>query len=59
MENKTMITLNKEQLETLENMIGEMPTKWGLPILDYLKALFHQQNQKQVETPVVDIKEEK
>lgn len=57
MENNRMVTLNKENLEILETMVGDIPTRFGLPILDYLKKLYIEQNQKQVETPVIDKKD--
>ena len=53
MENKRQVILSEENLTTLENMIGEIPTKMGLPMLDYLKHLFIQQNKKQADLPVI------
>lgn len=33
-----MITLNEEQVKQLEAIIGEMPTKYGISILNILNA---------------------
>lgn len=51
------VVLNTEKLQELENLVGDIPTRFGLPILDFLKKLYFEQN-KTTQTPVVDIKKD-
>lgn len=38
-----MITLNETQLKELEAFIQEMPTKFGLPLLNFLNKIAQEQ----------------
>lgn len=39
-----MITLNEQQLKDLEAFINQMPTMYGLPLLQYLGKINAEQN---------------
>ena len=39
-----MITLNETQVKELEAFIQEMPTKFGLPLLNFLNKIAQEQN---------------
>lgn len=39
-----MITLNETQVKELETFIQEMPTKFGLPLLNFLNKIAQEQN---------------
>lgn len=39
-----MITLNETQVKELEAFIQEMPTKFGLPLLNFLSKIAQEQN---------------
>jgi len=39
-----MINLSEENVKELEAFIQEMPTKFGLPLLQYLQKLAEEQN---------------
>jgi len=45
------ITLNDTEIKDIENFCLEMPTKFGLPIIQYLQKLATEQN------PVINEKE--
>lgn len=47
-----MITLNEQQIKELEAFLQEMPTKFGLPILQFLGKLNAEQN-----PPIEEVKE--
>ena len=38
------ITLNEEQVKQLDALIQEMPTKYGLPLIQFLSKLAQEQN---------------
>jgi hypothetical protein len=38
-----MITLNETQVKELETFIQEMPTKFGLPLLNFLNKIAEEQ----------------
>jgi hypothetical protein len=38
-----MITLNETQVKELETFIQEMPTKFGLPLLNFLNKIAQEQ----------------
>jgi hypothetical protein len=44
-----MITLNETQVKELEAFIQEMPTKFGLPLLNFLNKIAQEQNAKGTE----------
>jgi len=39
-----IITLNDTEIKDIENFCLEMPTKYGLPIIQYLQKLASEQN---------------
>ena len=43
------ITLNDTEIKDIENFCLEMPTKYGLPIIQYLQKLASEQNPVAVE----------
>ena len=47
-----MITLNETQLKELEAFIQEMPTKFGLPLLNFLNKIAQEQNSAKEEVVV-------
>ena len=49
-----MITLDDKQIKELEAFIQEMPTKFGVPLLNFLTKIAQEQNQEQ---PVVEVTE--
>ena len=51
--NKTMITLNEQQLTELNQFCQELPTKYGVPLLQWFKQIQDEQNKKQ-EIPTED-----
>ena len=44
-----MITLNETQVKELESFIQEMPTKFGLPLLNFLNKIAQEQNPESTE----------
>ncbi len=46
-----MITLNETQLKELEAFINQIPTQYGLPLLQFLGKLAQEQNPPQVQEP--------
>jgi len=44
-----MITLNETQVKELEAFIQEMPTKFGLPLLNFLNKIAQEQKVEAVE----------
>lgn len=48
-----MITLNEQQLTELNQFCQELPTKYGVPLLQWFKQIQDEQNKKQ-ETPTED-----
>ena len=47
--NKTMITLNEQQLTELNQFCQELPTKYGVPLLQWFKQIQDEQNPKKEE----------
>jgi hypothetical protein len=48
-----MITLNEQQVKELEAFINQIPTAYGLPLLQFLGKLAQEQNpQKELQTEV-------
>jgi hypothetical protein len=48
-----MITLSEQNLKDLETFINEMPTKYGLPLLEFFAKLAQEQKPKEkVKEPV-------
>ncbi len=41
-----MINLSEQNLKDLETFINEMPTKYGLPLLEFFGKLNREQNQE-------------
>ena len=48
------IILNEEQIQNLEAYIAEMPTKLGLPLIDFLNALAQDQKNENNSVESVD-----
>ena len=46
-----MITINEQQLKDLEAFINQIPTAYGLPLLQFLGKLNAEQNPPQVQEP--------
>ena len=44
-----MITLSETQVKELEAFIQEMPTKFGLPLLNFLNKIAQEQNPDSVQ----------
>jgi hypothetical protein len=42
-----MLQLNQEQLQVLQAMIDEIPTKYGVPMLNFLSKILTEQQQAQ------------
>jgi hypothetical protein len=42
------ITLNEEQVKQLDAYFQEMPTKYGLPLIQFLSKLAQEQNPEEV-----------
>ena len=42
------ITLNEDQVKQLDAFIQEMPTKYGLPLTQFLSKLAQEQNPEEV-----------
>lgn len=49
-----MITLNETQVKELEAFIQEMPTKFGLPLLNFLNKIAQEQREEEKVTEVVE-----
>jgi len=45
-----MITLNEQQLTELNQFCQELPTKYGVPLLQWFKQIQDEQNKKQDST---------
>jgi len=48
-----MLQLDEKSISELNNFIQEMPTKYGLPLLNFLNTKIQEQSKK-VETPVLE-----
>jgi hypothetical protein len=46
-----MITLNETQVKELEAFIQEMPTKFGLPLLEFFSKLAKEQKSNEEKLP--------
>ena len=46
------ITLNEEQVKQLDAYFQEMPTKYGLPLIQFLSKLAQEQNPEEVKEEV-------
>ena len=44
-----MITLSEEKLKELDMFIQEMPTKFGLPLMQFINKLIEEQSPKEEE----------
>jgi hypothetical protein len=49
-----MITINETQLKELEAFIQEMPTKFGLPLLNFLNKIAQEQTEEEKVAQVVE-----
>jgi len=47
-----MITLSEQNLKDLETFINEMPTKYGLPLLEFFGKLAKEQKPEEPVEPV-------
>jgi len=45
-----MLTLNEQQIKELEAFINQIPTQYGLPLLQFLGKLAQEQNPPQEST---------
>lgn len=53
-----MLTLNKQEIKEIQDYVNELPTKYGIPLLNYLNMKIQQQAPAQVqELPVEEEKE--
>lgn len=41
-----MLTLNQQELQELDKFIQEMPTKYGLPLLNFINGKITEQSKK-------------
>lgn len=39
-----MLTLNQQEIKEMQDYINELPTKYGVPLLNYLNMKIQQQN---------------
>lgn len=46
-----MITLNENNLTELNNFIQEMPTKYGVPLIQFINQIIEEQKPTPEETP--------
>jgi hypothetical protein len=46
------ITLNEDQVKQLDAFIQDMPTRYGLPLTQFLSKLAQEQNPQEVNTEV-------
>lgn len=46
-----MITLSEEKLKELNAFIQEMPTKFGLPLIQFINQIIEEQKSTPEETP--------
>jgi uncharacterized protein YutD len=47
-----MLTLNQQEIKEVQDYINELPTKYGVPLLNYINMKIQQQNpQVQQELP--------
>ena len=42
-----MITLNEQEVQNLVNFVNDMPTKYGLPLINFINSKLSQKNQPQ------------
>jgi len=49
-----MITLSEEKLKELDMFIQEMPTKYGLPLIQFINKIIEEQKPKVEEAEVVN-----
>jgi hypothetical protein len=49
------ITLNQEQIKQLDGFFQEMPTKYGLPLIQFFSKLNEAQNGQQMEVKEQEI----
>ena len=42
-----MITLNEQEVQNLVNFVNDMPTKYGLPLINFIYSKLAQQDQPQ------------
>jgi hypothetical protein len=49
-----MITLSEEKLKELDMFIQEMPTKFGLPLIQFINKIIEEQKPKVEEAEVVN-----
>lgn len=40
-----MLTLNQNEIKEIQDYINDLPTKYGVPLLNYLNMKIQQQNQ--------------
>lgn len=54
-----MLTLNEQDLKDLDKYIQEMPTKFGLPLLNFINAKMTEQVKKEIPSELKELKEKK
>lgn len=42
-----MITLNEQEVQNLVNFVNDMPTKYGLPLINFINSKLPQNDQPQ------------
>ena len=42
-----MITLNEQEVQNLVNFVNDMPTKYGLPLINFINSKLAQKDQPQ------------
>ena len=48
-----MLTLDKETLQELDKFIQEMPTKYGLPLLNFINGKIAEQVTKEIPSDLI------
>jgi hypothetical protein len=49
------ITLNEEQIKQLDGFFQELPTKYGLPLIQFFSKLNEAQNGQQTDSKEVEV----
>jgi hypothetical protein len=49
------ITLNQEQIKQLDGFFQELPTKYGLPLIQFFSKLNEAQNGQQTDSKEVEV----
>lgn len=52
-----MLTLNEQEVKEIQDYVNELPTKYGVPLLNYLNMKIQQQTPAQAQELPVEEKE--